>query len=304
MRTFHFSLQQPTRNRKRVLGATMPDISTSEIDDIFGSSSGSKNAQKRVMKSTIALSTTSPISTPLSNQTSKKKKQKKKIKSISADAVPVNVPSSVVPPTASTTEETPFNKSKTKKKIKLTSSEEVVQGDSSNTHTNPSSSIQSNVLLGDTSTSTSTTTQKKRAAPETVLDPSALIESKASALASSTSKKRRVGYNGGTVGAVSGSEETPYVRRDNNNSDEERFRDSRGTGPSAFHTFYLPVIKRNIDRDATLLGRRTEEGYLIYKEDELGIQQDGGGERLEFFLLYTGVISYFSVVVALMFHTY
>ena len=64
------------------------------------------------------------------------------------------------------------------------------------------------------------------------------------------------------------------------------------------------MIKRNIDRDATLLGRRTEEGYLIYKEDELGIQQGGGGERLEFFPPYTGVISYFPVVVALVFHSY
>ncbi|KAF8343876.1 uncharacterized protein EI90DRAFT_2845666, partial [Cantharellus anzutake] len=39
--------------------------------------------------------------------------------------------------------------------------------------------------------------------------------------------------------------------------DLAKFVDSRGTGPR----------------------RRTEEGYLIYKEDELGIRESGGGER-------------------------
>ncbi|CUA70106.1 hypothetical protein RSOLAG22IIIB_00452 [Rhizoctonia solani] len=41
-------------------------------------------------------------------------------------------------------------------------------------------------------------------------------------------------------------------------SDDERFRDSRGTGPR----------------------RRTEEGYAIYKEDELGINNEGGDTPL------------------------
>ncbi|KAG8746835.1 hypothetical protein FRC10_003357 [Ceratobasidium sp. 414] len=77
----------------------------------------------------------------------------------------------------------------------------------------------------------------KRKLPETVVDPSLAAEPKA--------KKSKEGRK---AKATTGAE----------NSDDERFRDSRGTGPR----------------------RRTEEGYAIYKEDELGIGTEGGDTPL------------------------
>ncbi|KAG8691182.1 hypothetical protein FRC11_006052 [Ceratobasidium sp. 423] len=76
----------------------------------------------------------------------------------------------------------------------------------------------------------------KRKAPETVVDPSLKVEAK--------SKKAKSSEEGKKNTAV--------------DSDDERFRDSRGTGPR----------------------RRTEEGYAIYKEDELGINDEGGDTPL------------------------
>ncbi|EUC57863.1 DUF1764 domain protein, partial [Rhizoctonia solani AG-3 Rhs1AP] len=75
----------------------------------------------------------------------------------------------------------------------------------------------------------------KRKAPETIVDPSLEVEVKSKKTKSS---KAKVGKKSAAV-----------------DSDDERFRDSRGTGPR----------------------RRTEEGYAIYKEDELGINDEGGG---------------------------
>ncbi|CAE6427869.1 unnamed protein product [Rhizoctonia solani] len=82
----------------------------------------------------------------------------------------------------------------------------------------------------------STSAGTKRKAPETVVDPSLEVESK--------SKKAKSSKEGKKKAAV--------------DSDDERFRDSRGTGPR----------------------RRTEEGYAIYKEDELGINDEGGDTAL------------------------
>ncbi|CAE6378595.1 unnamed protein product [Rhizoctonia solani] len=78
----------------------------------------------------------------------------------------------------------------------------------------------------------------KRKAPETIVDPSLEVEVKSKKTKSS---KAKVGKKSATV-----------------DSDDERFRDSRGTGPR----------------------RRTEEGYAIYKEDELGINDEGGDTPL------------------------
>ncbi|KAG9098744.1 hypothetical protein FRC06_006021 [Ceratobasidium sp. 370] len=77
----------------------------------------------------------------------------------------------------------------------------------------------------------------KRKLPETVVDPS--LEAEPKVKKSKEGKKAKVA-----------------VRAEN--SDDERFRDSRGTGPR----------------------RRTEEGYAIYKEDELGIGMEGGDTPL------------------------
>ncbi|KAJ3488476.1 hypothetical protein NLI96_g2815 [Meripilus lineatus] len=85
----------------------------------------------------------------------------------------------------------------------------------------------------------------KRRVPETVMDPSLSVSS--SSKSHKTSKVEKLSR-------------PPKKRsKEGKDDDEERFKDSRGTGPR----------------------RRTEEGYAIYKEDELGINpQDGGGQHL------------------------
>lgn len=57
--------------------------------------------------------------------------------------------------------------------------------------------------------------------------------------------------------------------------DDEIFRDSRGTGPSesALHDSYR-------FSDLQFEGRKTEEGFLIYKEVELKIDPEAGGTPL------------------------
>lgn len=57
--------------------------------------------------------------------------------------------------------------------------------------------------------------------------------------------------------------------------DDEIFRDSRGTGPSksALHDSYC-------FSDLQFEGRKTEEGFLIYKEAELKIDPEAGGTPL------------------------
>jgi hypothetical protein len=56
--------------------------------------------------------------------------------------------------------------------------------------------------------------------------------------------------------------------------DQEKFRDSRGTGPRK------PIIPYYEFRLAQqpLPGRTTDEGLKIYKEDELGINAEAGGQ--------------------------
>ncbi|KAG7099358.1 hypothetical protein E1B28_001214 [Marasmius oreades] len=89
------------------------------------------------------------------------------------------------------------------------------------------------------------TTEKKKKrkheaslpAAETILDPSVQVPS---------GKKRK-------TGRVSSAPRTK-ASKDNTTEDEDRFNDSRGTGPR----------------------RKTEEGWLIFKEDELGINDEGG----------------------------
>ncbi|THH34053.1 hypothetical protein EUX98_g9 [Antrodiella citrinella] len=77
--------------------------------------------------------------------------------------------------------------------------------------------------------------------PETIVDPSLSIVSKASATVSRPSEKSA-------------------KKRKKTDNGEENFKDSRGTGPR----------------------RKTEEGFLVYKEDELGITEQGGSEHKHF----------------------
>ncbi|KAG8912921.1 hypothetical protein FRC02_005750 [Tulasnella sp. 418] len=84
----------------------------------------------------------------------------------------------------------------------------------------------------------------KRSAPETIVDPSLQLN------AGPATKRQKKSSKG----------QEEQRAKETKNKDEEdidRFKDSRGTGPR----------------------RRTEEGYLIYKEDELGIDPEKGGGK-------------------------
>ncbi|KAG1783798.1 hypothetical protein EV702DRAFT_1055550 [Suillus placidus] len=85
------------------------------------------------------------------------------------------------------------------------------------------------------SRSSDSKTLKKRQLPETVVDPSFK--------SSSSSKRAKLDA------PVSSQHEKIY------HEDEDRFKDSRGSGPR----------------------RKTDDGFNIYKEDELGISNAGGG---------------------------
>ncbi|KAI0757115.1 hypothetical protein C8Q80DRAFT_1265087 [Daedaleopsis nitida] len=85
----------------------------------------------------------------------------------------------------------------------------------------------------------------KRQVPETVFDPSI-------GLPSTTTKGKAA--NAEKTSSVATKHKKPKKDRE----EEERFKDSRGTGPR----------------------RKTEEGFLIYKEDELGISGQGGDTPL------------------------
>ncbi|RDB28914.1 Uncharacterized protein C6G9.01c [Hypsizygus marmoreus] len=80
---------------------------------------------------------------------------------------------------------------------------------------------------------------KSRPLPETVIDTSALVLN---------GKRQKTDRGGATAKAVQPSMKHP------DRADESRFKDSRGSGPR----------------------KKTEEGWAIYKEDELGIRDEGG----------------------------
>ncbi|KII93229.1 hypothetical protein PLICRDRAFT_100395 [Plicaturopsis crispa FD-325 SS-3] len=82
--------------------------------------------------------------------------------------------------------------------------------------------------------------RKKRPAPETVIDPSTLMP------AAAPPPKRA---------KLDDAAKRKKVTKSASKEEEDRFKDSRGSGPR----------------------RKTEEGFAIYKEDELGIVDEGGG---------------------------
>ena len=61
--------------------------------------------------------------------------------------------------------------------------------------------------------------------------------------------------------------------------EEERFKDSRGSGPRTSQFFFEKYPCTSHTLAAT--GRKTEEGFSIFKEDELGINDEGGGESYD-----------------------
>jgi len=92
--------------------------------------------------------------------------------------------------------------------------------------------------------------EPKRPAPEIVLDPSSKTISHDRSVP--PSKKQKV-------------VETK--------SDQDKFRDSRGTGPRK------PIPScHELGQSQPHSGRKTDEGFKIYKEDELGINAEAGGQ--------------------------
>jgi hypothetical protein len=85
----------------------------------------------------------------------------------------------------------------------------------------------------------------KKRAPETVLNPSAL----ASVSHSTSSSSRKVKETGSILSSYKAKTSRPAKGKD------DGFADSRGTGPR----------------------KRTEEGWSVFKEDELGISAESGG---------------------------
>lgn len=109
--------------------------------------------------------------------------------------------------------------------------------------------------------------KRKRVEPETVVDPSASISIQAT-------KRRK------TASVLSAEGTTRMAKKKAPDHDDvDKFRDSRGTGPRACNIY--PMYKLDIQpMDST--GRKTEEGFSIYKEDELGIGDRGGGQYHHF----------------------
>ncbi|KAG8981798.1 hypothetical protein FRB93_008352 [Tulasnella sp. JGI-2019a] len=104
----------------------------------------------------------------------------------------------------------------------------------------------------------------KRPTPEVLLDPSLKIEAqlaKATANAVPEESTPRVAKRLKSTksrefkGAGSYVQKKMVERAEKEKDDDRKFMDSRGSGPR----------------------RKTEEGFFIYKEDELGIRDEGGG---------------------------
>lgn len=105
--------------------------------------------------------------------------------------------------------------------------------------------------------------KRKRVEPETVVDSSASISIQAT-------KRRK------TASVLSAEGTTRMAKKKATDHDDvDRFRDSRGTGPRACNIY--PMYKLDIQA-MNSIGRKTEEGFSIYKEDELGIGDRGGGQ--------------------------
>lgn len=100
----------------------------------------------------------------------------------------------------------------------------------------------------------------KRPAPETIVD-----------LSSRLKKQKIERHRPGE----SGTDPTAAPQKTVKSSEEgDRFADSRGSGPRASFISHLAIINSAF----VALGKTTEEGWAIYKEDELGIGDKGGGE--------------------------
>jgi hypothetical protein len=67
------------------------------------------------------------------------------------------------------------------------------------------------------------------------------------------------------------------LKTGNKDKNKDSFRDSRGSRPRVYHS------SSNVFVTTTILeGRKTEDGFTIYKEHELRIGDEGGGKWLFF----------------------
>lgn len=94
---------------------------------------------------------------------------------------------------------------------------------------------------------------KKRPLPETIVDPS---------IHSNNPKRHR----------TDPSSLSKRSKSKKDTKEESQFKDSRGDGQRMPPSYYA-----HFERLIGLTGRRTEEGWTIYKEDELGLGNEGGG---------------------------
>ncbi|KAG8855511.1 hypothetical protein FRB96_007015 [Tulasnella sp. 330] len=103
----------------------------------------------------------------------------------------------------------------------------------------------------------------KRPAPQMILDPSLKIEAQVAKATQNTAPEKSMPAAKRTKTAKSREIEKDgsYMQKkkaelaEKEKDSDRKFADSRGAGPR----------------------RKTEEGFLIYKEDELGIRDEGGG---------------------------
>jgi hypothetical protein len=109
-------------------------------------------------------------------------------------------------------------------------------------------------------------TSHSRPVPETIADPSAVPH---------IPKRRR-----------KDSEPIIPSKRKKATKEEEFFKDSRGTGPRKTYPHLQQKGRKTL---TNRLGRKTEEGWDVYKADELGLNDEGGGKQTRFKSNVTGL---------------
>lgn len=109
--------------------------------------------------------------------------------------------------------------------------------------------------------------KKAKRVVETIIDPSLVVEPSTASLPRKLDSKSK-------------SKSKPERSGKNINDGLERFKDSRGIGPSTLAPFAFSSFRNHNNH---FPGKQTEEGFMIYKEDELGIKDEGGGESSQLY---------------------
>lgn len=103
----------------------------------------------------------------------------------------------------------------------------------------------------------------KRPAPETIVDLSVSLPS--------ASKKQKRDPSSSKMDDA----KIQKLKKSPKSQEDDGFTDSRGIGPRMYS-----FSSRVGDCLHCNQGKRTEEGWAVYREDELGITNEGGGESL------------------------